>query len=54
MDDQGPPRWANASIRPLNAGTPTVPVNAARQVSMPQRNSLGAVSVGSGNGLFGR
>ncbi|KAF2654196.1 hypothetical protein K491DRAFT_717369 [Lophiostoma macrostomum CBS 122681] len=54
LDDQAPPRWGNANIRPLNAGASAVPVGAARQVSMPQRNSLGAVSVGSGNSLFGR
>ena len=54
-------RWNVNGIRPLNAGTTAMPSTGSLssrteggRVPLTQRNNLGAVSVGSGSGLFGR
>ncbi|KAF2106651.1 Sds3-like-domain-containing protein [Lophiotrema nucula] len=52
-------RWRSNGIRPLNANsvppTSSMPNGPdAARIPLGQRGSLGAVSVGSGNGLFGR
>ena len=53
-------RWGG-NIRPLNAGPPGGPPISsvpgrpdASRIPLTQRSSLGAVSVGNGNSLFGR
>jgi hypothetical protein len=63
-EPQGTPlgtRWSGNGVRPLNAGPPPLPAAPslpgrpeAGRVPLPQRASLGAVSVGNGGGLFGR
>ncbi|KAF2707690.1 hypothetical protein K504DRAFT_503917 [Pleomassaria siparia CBS 279.74] len=60
IEDEQDVRWGGG-IRPLNAGAPGGPPGPpipgrpdAVRVPLQQRSSLGTVSVGSGNGLFGR
>jgi NACalpha-BTF3-like transcription factor len=61
-ETQGTPlgaRWSGSGGRPINAGPQPIPAPLpgrpeAGRVPITQRASLGAVSVGSGGGLFGR
>ncbi|ORY14565.1 Sds3-like-domain-containing protein [Clohesyomyces aquaticus] len=49
------PRWGGSGMRPLHApGAPIPSRPEAVRVPLTQPRNIGAVSVGSGNGLFGR
>ncbi|KAF2465053.1 uncharacterized protein BDR25DRAFT_306905 [Lindgomyces ingoldianus] len=61
QSEEQPHRWSGNGMRPLHAGPsavssgPSIPGRPeAGRVPLTQRSSLGTVSVGSGNGLFGR
>ncbi|KAF2875010.1 Sds3-like-domain-containing protein [Massariosphaeria phaeospora] len=53
-------RWEASGVRTLNHGGPTIPPGPTlpgrpdARIPLTQRNHLGTVSVGSGNGLFNR